>query len=102
MLTTETLVDLKQYFDEQLQLTLNSIGEGDSERLVKNKVNGFIIALQDKLIEIKPKLMCSGCGMVKNEEAIQGYKIQTAEHTERVKKIANIQEDPDEKMYEVE
>ena len=56
--TAETLVDLKSYFDEQLSLTLNSIGEGDSERLVKNKVNGFIIALQDKLLEIKPKLMC--------------------------------------------
>ena len=50
-----------------------------------------------KLIEIKPKLMCSGCGMVKTDDAIQGYKIQTAEHTERVQKIANIQEDPDEK-----
>ena len=55
--TAETLVDLKSYFDEQLSLTLNSIGEGDSERLVKNKVNGFIIALYDKLLEIKPKLM---------------------------------------------
>ena len=55
---TETLVELKNYFDDQLQLTLNSIGKGDSDRLVKNKVNGFIIAIQDKLLEIKPKLMC--------------------------------------------
>ena len=58
LLSTETLIDLKNYFDNQFKQTLNSIGDGDSERLVKNKVNGFLIGLQDKLLEIKPKLNC--------------------------------------------
>ena len=68
LLNTETLIDLKNFFDEQLQRTIESIGQGDSDRLIKNKVNGFLIGLQDKMLDIKPKLMCQGCGMVKSEE----------------------------------
>lgn len=64
--SAETLIDLKQYFDSQLETTLNAIRATDSERLLKNKINGFIIAIQDKLFELKPKLMCNGCGRVAN------------------------------------
>ena len=45
---------------------INAIKPTDSDRLVKNKINGFIIALQDRLFELKPKLMCNGCGRVAN------------------------------------
>ena len=45
MLTTESLFDLKQYFDSQFEATLSAIKDTDSDRLVKNKINGFIIAL---------------------------------------------------------
>ena len=45
---------------------IGTIRPTDSDRLVKNKVNGFIITLQDKLLELKPKLMCNGCGRVAN------------------------------------
>lgn len=62
----ETLLDLKKFFETQLEVTLSLIKAHDSERLRKNKVNGFIIALQDKLIEIKPKLRCAGCGKAAN------------------------------------
>ena len=68
LLNTETLVDLKNFFDEQWQRTIDSIGRGDSDRLIKNKVNGFLIGLQDKLLEIKPKLLRQGGGMVNAEE----------------------------------
>ena len=56
MLTTESLFDLIQYFDSQFEATLAAIKDTDSDRLVKNKINGFIIAIQDKLFELKPKL----------------------------------------------
>ena len=62
LLTTESLFELKHYFDEQLEATLGAIKSQDSERLIKNKINGFIIAIQDRLFELKPKLMCNGCG----------------------------------------
>ena len=45
LLNTETLIELKNFFDEQLRLTVASIGQTDSDRLVKNKVNGFLIGL---------------------------------------------------------
>ena len=45
MLTTESLFDLKQYFDSQFEATLAAIKDTDSDRLVKNKINGFIIAI---------------------------------------------------------
>ena len=64
------LVELKQFFDTQFELTQASLREGDSERLIKNKINGFIIALQDKLFELKPNLMCSGCGKAANNLSI--------------------------------
>ena len=44
----------------------------DSERLVRNKINGFIIAIQDKLFEMKPKLMCNGCGKMAINESAHG------------------------------
>ena len=50
ILSTDTLVEIKEFFDSQLEITLNQINEGDSERLIKNKVNGFILAIQDKLL----------------------------------------------------
>ena len=62
-LTTETLFDLKQYFDSQMESCLSSIRATDSDRLVKNKINGFIIAIYDKLVELKPKLGRSGDNM---------------------------------------
>ena len=65
MMTTESLFDLKQYFDTQFEHTLAALKTTDSDRLVKNKINGFIIAIQDKLFEFKPKLQCNGgCGGV--------------------------------------
>ena len=33
-----------------------SLNANDSDRLVKNKINGFLIGLFDKLLQIKPKL----------------------------------------------
>ena len=63
-LTTESLFDFKQYFDVQMESTLSSLTAMDSDRLIKNKINGFLIAIQDKLFELKPKLMCNGCGLV--------------------------------------
>lgn len=65
-LTTETLFDFKMYFDSQLEATVSAIMENDSERLIKNKINGFLIAIQDKLFQIKPKLQCNGCGKIGN------------------------------------
>jgi hypothetical protein len=44
-LTAETLLDFKQFFDDQLQFTLSSIDARDSDRLVRNKISGFLIAL---------------------------------------------------------
>ena len=41
---------------------MNAIKQHDSERLIKNKIKGFIIAIQDKLFELKPKLKCNGSG----------------------------------------
>ena len=65
-LTVETLHNLKQYFESQLELTLSSIRPTDSGRLLKNKITGFILALQDRLVELKPNLMCNGCERVAN------------------------------------
>ena len=62
-LTTESLLELKIFFNSQLEATLMTMRTNDSDRLRKNKINGFLIALQDRLFELKPKLMCSGCGM---------------------------------------
>ena len=67
------MIELKNFFDEQLRLTVASIGQSDSDRLVKNKVNGFLIGLQDKLLEIKPSLMRQGYGAGGPEEEMS-YK----------------------------
>jgi hypothetical protein len=45
MVNIETLVGLKAYFDDNLQFTIRSITMTDSERLVRNKVEGFLISL---------------------------------------------------------
>ena len=47
-------------------MTIDSIKPTDSDRLLKNKITGFIITLQDRLLELKPKLMCNGCGRIAN------------------------------------
>lgn len=44
-LSAESLLELKQFFDVSLENTLHSLKTTDSERLVKNKINGFLIAL---------------------------------------------------------
>ena len=64
MMTTDSLFDLKQHFDTQFESTLAAIKTTDSDRLVKNKINGFIIAILDKFFELKPKLQCTGCNGV--------------------------------------
>lgn len=70
-LTTETLFELKDFFDSQFQFTMRSILPSDSERLLKNKISGLIISLQDKLLELKPKLKCNGCrGIATNKSQI--------------------------------
>ena len=71
-LSADSLLQLKSYFDEQLEATLASLRRTDSDRLVKNKINGFLIGLQDKLFEFKPKLMCNNCGnkALANDESI--------------------------------
>lgn len=70
-LTTDALLQLKVFFDSQIQITLQSLKPTDSDRLKRNKINGFLITLQDKLFEIKPKLMCHTCGKAAdgNDEA---------------------------------
>ena len=55
-LTIETLNEFKQYFDAQMEMTLATITSKDSDRLIKNKINGFFIAIQDKMIELNPKV----------------------------------------------
>jgi len=65
-LSTETLVELKLFFDAQLETTLSQIRGTDSDRLLKNKINGFLIAVLDKILDLKPKLACNGCGRVAN------------------------------------
>ena len=71
LLNTETLINLKAFFDDQLKRTIDSIGQGDSDRLIKNKVNGFLIALQDKLLEIKPKLLQQAAGLDSGESYLK-------------------------------
>ena len=61
-LTSESLFELKKFFDKQLETTFSSLKVTDSDRLRRNKINGFLIILQDKMFELKPKLMCSTCG----------------------------------------
>ena len=80
-LTIETLGELKEYFDSQLDATLSQIGENDSERLVKNRVNGFLLVILDKLIQIKPKLACSGCGALKAEDDSRAGSVSQANRT---------------------
>lgn len=58
MISLETLIELKNYFEENLDQTVRSIGKSDSDRLIKNKVEGFLITLQDKLFEIIPSIKC--------------------------------------------
>ena len=62
LLTTDSLLELKIFFNTQLEATLMSMRSNDSDRLRRNKINGFLIILQDRLFEMKPKLMCNGCG----------------------------------------
>ena len=76
LMTTESLFGLKQYFDSQFEHTMAAIQTTDSDRLVKNKINGFIISIQDKLFELKPKLQCNGCGGVG-----QGSSMSQVSHT---------------------
>ena len=67
MVTAQSLLEFKTFFDTNLQDTLSSLGPSDSDRLVKNKINGFLITLLDKMLELKPKLRCHGCGLIKRE-----------------------------------
>ena len=71
-LTIEALTELKKYFDEQLEITLGLIKAYDSERLMKNKINGFIIAIHEKLLEIKPSLKHSGSSKANDESTTGG------------------------------
>ena len=57
-MSVDTLLSLKEFFDNQLNETLKQIHEGDSDRLIRNRVNGFLLQLHDKLLQIKPKLAC--------------------------------------------
>ena len=70
-MTVETLIGLKQFFDSEMEHTLTGIRPSDSDRLLKNKVSGFLLTLQDKLLEMKPKMMCTGCGLVANNGITQ-------------------------------
>jgi hypothetical protein len=67
MITVETLMEFKSYFEVQLAQTLRTIGKSDSERLIQNKVEGFFIILSDKLIELNPTFKCS-CGGLNQKE----------------------------------
>ena len=64
-LTVDALLQLKTFFDENFQATLSSLNATDSDRLVRNKINGFVISLQDRLFKLKPKNKCQGCGQPK-------------------------------------
>ena len=61
MISIETLIDLKNFFEDNLDQTIKTISKNDSERLLKNKIEGFLISLQDKIFELNPQLKCS-CG----------------------------------------
>ena len=79
-LSADTLIQLKSFFDEQLNSTLVSLKTNDSDRLIRNKINGFIIALQDRIFELKPKLRCNNChkAMDSNEPIGQRSKARLA------------------------
>ena len=89
-LTIETLVELKEFFDSQLESTLQQIGENDSERLVKNRVSGFLLAIYDKLIQIKPKLAAtiddedSRVGSVSQQNRTFTQKFPMQRHAEQI------------------
>jgi len=63
MLGIETLYELQTFFNAELQSTLNSMTNSDSGRLLDNRVNGFLICLQDRLLTVKPSFKCA-CGGV--------------------------------------
>ena len=44
-MTPETLLDLKMFFDSQLELTFSGIRPNDSDRLLKNKISGFLLTI---------------------------------------------------------
>ena len=48
---------------------------------MKNRVNGFLLVILDKLIEIKPKLACSGCGAARAEEDSRVGSVSQANRT---------------------
>ena len=66
MLDYETLIDLKAFFDRshsELIKYINNISTSKSkQRLVDNRVQGFLIAIQDRIFEMSPELQCQGCG----------------------------------------
>ena len=89
-LTIETLVELKEFFDSQLEATLSQIGENDSERLVKNRVSGFLLVIYDKLIQIKPKLAAtrddeeSRVGSVSQQNRTFTQRLPMQRHAEQI------------------
>lgn len=48
--TVETLLELKEFFDINFDATISSLRKFDSEKLIHNKVNRFLIALEDRLV----------------------------------------------------
>ena len=58
--TVETLLELKEFFDINFEATTSSLRKFDSERLIHSKVNGFLNALQDRLVSL-------GCGQPQNK-----------------------------------
>ena len=54
MLSVEGIKSLKRYIDGEYESVINSMKVTDSDRLIRNKVLGFVIALQDHLNQIKP------------------------------------------------
>ena len=68
MTGVEALLELKTFFDETMNTTLKSITNKASDRLIKNKIEGLLIGLQDKIFEIKPSFRCTSCGNARGDD----------------------------------
>jgi len=54
-------MQFKYQIDQAFKNATSSIDESDSERLIDNKVRGYLIAVVDKLAAIVPNIFCKQC-----------------------------------------
>ena len=61
MLTVDSFRALKVFIDGEYEAVLGTLRPSeDSDRLTRNKILGFVIALQDRLAQLKP-VRCGRC-----------------------------------------